>query len=1219
MNGGDPFALLFNLNNIDGKALVPAWLRKKPLLTKWTLNKQKNQWEATVEVNESDYDLADYIAKYASKACVPPKTKGNVLLASSAKLQPENAITTGTMTKVYNKVSDMGAQPIFQAVHKNMKLPLVFQNIYVKLGSVLGISMIQKSSKESKNDEENDDNRADYVLANVMEKFNMRWNSNTVANKTIKENEYKTEMSLKYFCDKYTVTVSKVKDSNEQKLHIQGRSNENEVNNSFYPLRLSPHMTDQKANPKSSKHWMYCMYLCLWITPCKTIDELLPDPNLTEDKMKAYWTTKFNNLWEKQMELPKEDRILPLWVRRFHSKFTNQNSDEDSDEETDAQKKILDDLPGKSDKSDNDTDKSEDEFNDDPRAKRHENAFHQDLNDQLHARCTEEEPDSLMDANMIEMSNPTGENFMKWAEGKPIPSNATIVTRLQLLKTISATHDFIPDVQLNSKQTLFKHLVHGYVQQWHNAYLGKGEWPMPLRAFLMGNPGVGKSITTKVTMKGVRDILQTMYEDVVKEATPTGCASFQMSAGATTIHTLLGLKINPSRTVIDKSKVKMLEQKFPSGLCLLVLDEFSMESRSMISVIFERLRLAHIDFEKMGVIFIGDSAQLLPIGGVPCWSIKMGKYEGKDFSTDSLFGLNEFREIFRMPKLEDVPNYNQWQEIEVSNSKVRTEAERKVIAKFTLDAYMYKAMYQAVYLTEILRSVAGDKASERMVRHLIPNSRYGKTTEQDLLELRELYASKQDVASDPAFLKANIGMYFHYYTSNDVQRQTVESENLHGIFEHSQRYDKPVVHLQCLHTPVAKASDLAKVSGKEFEGLLNDFVACEDIPLMILTNIATKFGLFNGAICYFKGLLYFPDDAELHLTPDQLKDAVFKGTTLDKPIDLKSNYQAQYHVLQKGSILVAINDTSVASYEDIMSHAQSHEPLKCIFTLPKAPPAMPDYIVVQSDAYKNRGGPNILGFMGAEDLIPIPLFKAFRQIPGKKDTTKGKHDSRIGFKTEIAIAATIYKFQGATKERLILKDLKQLAHVPGAWLVSNTRTKHPKHTFIPEGHWPNAMDINLQRLNYFVTEAEIFEMAIKIKAAHTLRLYSVGENDAPYGESWTKEEYEMADYISGHSLHKDLPNTLPETLWNSIQKELRAKESYPAYLNDRELFARVLEKTEHTDERLCRVFPPFLAEGEYQNLVRYQKGTKQLSKKKPVDKDKSAGKQKESKVQPTTK
>jgi len=46
-----------------------------------------------------------------------------------------------------------------------------------------------------------------------------------------------------------------------------------------------------------------------------------------------------------------------------------------------------------------------------------------------------------------------------------------------------------------------------------------------------------------------------------------------------------------------------------------------MESRAMIGLIVNRLREAHIDLKRMGIVFIGDSAQLLSIGGEPCWSI----------------------------------------------------------------------------------------------------------------------------------------------------------------------------------------------------------------------------------------------------------------------------------------------------------------------------------------------------------------------------------------------------------------------------------------------------------------------------------------------------------------------------------------------------------------------------------------------------------------------
>ena len=149
----------------------------------------------------------------------------------------------------------------------------------------------------------------------------------------------------------------------------------------------------------------------------------------------------------------------------------------------------------------------------------------------------------------------------------------------------------------------------------------------------MGSPGTGKSTTTRAITEVLRSIIVD-YDDVIKQATPTGCASFQLGGNATTVHKLFGLHIKSKIGDLDEKALKALLEKFKHGLCLLIIDEFSMESRAMIGLIVNRLREAHIDLKRIGIVFIGDSAQLLPIGGEPCWSIKLKRTTLKDFSED---------------------------------------------------------------------------------------------------------------------------------------------------------------------------------------------------------------------------------------------------------------------------------------------------------------------------------------------------------------------------------------------------------------------------------------------------------------------------------------------------------------------------------------------------------------------------------------------------------
>ncbi len=563
-------------------------------------------------------------------------------------------------------------------------------------------------------------------------------------------------------------------------------------------------------------------------------------------------------------------------------------------------------------------------------------------------------------------------------------------------------------------------------------------------------------------MNEVITILGVNWNDMVKQAIPTGCASFQMSAGATTVHRLFGLSLAPKRDGLDPKEVKMLEQKFKKVPCLLVIDEFSMESRAMIGVIIDRLRTAHINLDQVGIILIGDPAQLLPIGGEPLWSIKTKRESGHDFTNESYLGLVEFRSLFRMSKLEQIPNYNVWHK----NATIKnpSESQRKQNAEFTAAAM--EGDYEAVYLTEVKRSITGDRESYKMITELIPKCRFGKLTEIDLLKLKNMFATKEEVSKDEQFCKARIVQGYHFYADHDPTRKNVESDNIRKIFDLAKNMnDKPIVHLQSLHMPMDSSASLAMISGKEFEGLLKDFLAFDGMPLMLLTNTAPQFGLFNGATCLFRGLLYLPDHPIVTLTSSELKKAKFNNMTIVKPLELKSaSYCTQFYQLPKNSILIAINNKSVTSVADINTAIASEQPVECHFKIPKCPPALPDFIVVESNAYKDRGGPNILGFPGGENLVPIPCTKILRKKQQKDKKASKKAEHRIGFKVECAIAVTPYKEQGRNEERLIM-EIKNLVCVPGLFYVSVSRTTHPKHNHIPEGQWPSAMEINMQRLN----------------------------------------------------------------------------------------------------------------------------------------------------------
>ena len=401
--------------------------------------------------------------------------------------------------------------------------------------------------------------------------------------------------------------------------------------------RLVPHLSCARANPKSAKYWLYCKHLCLWLLPCGTIRELLPDASLEEKDLADFWMDKFN-------EYLGDETLLPKWAIRHYRKYHNEDgssSDEIEDESNNELSKtnLLGGQVGESSGESGD-----ENLDGDSRAKRAENAFYQNVEDHTHLR-NEEEQELDMDelTNLINISNPRGEDFMKWAKDKALPSYDEIMQRLNSLKDKDAKADKVNNVTLNDKQKLFRDIVQDWVVQWSRANKNECPWPKPLRLILMGSPGAGKSRVVKATMDALSNTLGANYKDVVRQATPTGCASFQMSAGATTVHKLFGLHVMSKSNDLDDKTIKMLSEKFKHGLCLLVIDEFSMESRSMVGLIISRLRSAYVDLSKMGTILIGDPAQLFPTGKEPSWSIKLKRADGKDFSDDSYIGLVDFR------------------------------------------------------------------------------------------------------------------------------------------------------------------------------------------------------------------------------------------------------------------------------------------------------------------------------------------------------------------------------------------------------------------------------------------------------------------------------------------------------------------------------------------------------------------------------------------------
>ena len=149
-----------------------------------------------------------------------------------------------------------------------------------------------------------------------------------------------------------------------------------------------------------------------------------------------------------------------------------------------------------------------------------------------------------------------------------------------------------------------------------------------------------------------------------------------------------------------------------------------------------------------------------------------------------------------------------------------------------------------------------------------------------------------------------------------------------------------------------------------------------------------------------------------------------------------------------------LNQQMVSIDEEAFALFADNEVIECEFQLPKLPPALPDFVVLEVEGYKDKGGPNILGFPGAENLVPIPCKKIPLDTKGKK--IKTSDESRVGFHLESALSTTVWKEQGRNRKRVKLL-IKEYCHIPGIFNVGVSRVEHPKHNHIPRGigqvHW----------------------------------------------------------------------------------------------------------------------------------------------------------------------
>ena len=164
-----------------------------------------------------------------------------------------------------------------------------------------------------------------------------------------------------------------------------------------------------------------------------------------------------------------------------------------------------------------------------------------------------------------------------------------------------------------------------------------------LRLLTSGPAGTGKSRTVRAIVRSWRRVVQDQGGDkeTVKRscalAAPTGCASFHMRYGASTMHTLFGLGIGYCGPLSSASKrLPVLKERLKRAR-VGIFDEFSMIGRIFMGKALYRAQQIlgarppafrrDVSMGGLDVIMAGHSAQAQPIGDERLY--KMGAYAGR--------------------------------------------------------------------------------------------------------------------------------------------------------------------------------------------------------------------------------------------------------------------------------------------------------------------------------------------------------------------------------------------------------------------------------------------------------------------------------------------------------------------------------------------------------------------------------------------------------------
>ena len=472
-NGCSPWRVLALLANCDDKATVPGYYQRTPVLN-------YDEEEVSLVFFDADDGQSEYGIKYSCKGVLKRQQQSDILMAATEHLEPdESVVNSSIITRANNQYTLNKLTPLFNASHVIQQISLLVQNMFSRGVNISGVTTLRPDYDEA-TDGEN-------YSKNNLKLFDDRLTR--LSDESAKYREMvSVPMSTTEFFD--TFTVSEIREVGGRKLKLAQRRTEPQNRSYYKGIHMTPNVTLKSMNPNDKFYWKTCQDIIFARKEFNTIAEELVRFS-TEEEKKDYWIGEFEDQFPNGRGLP--PHILRFY-RHYHPEKNNpfpEIAEEDiEDEELVA-----------------DCNRNEEEDEDDNvRKQTHKLSkdYFQTPEDMLRSKViTENNVDiDIEGENEARFPfNPPGHDFQHWLNNNVVNGDDLQRTYKRMTQT-NGRYSLNNDVStLNTEQLLFHNIIRDFIRRRRDFDRGVTSIePEPLRLFLTGLPGTGKSHALKTTM-----------------------------------------------------------------------------------------------------------------------------------------------------------------------------------------------------------------------------------------------------------------------------------------------------------------------------------------------------------------------------------------------------------------------------------------------------------------------------------------------------------------------------------------------------------------------------------------------------------------------------------------------------------------------------------------------------------------------------------------------